>query len=537
MQLAHEWLVRCESNHTECIQKDINHFKYPMRLIDITDQAQRLITLDMSSDTDVHYVALSHCWGTAQPLKTCRENIDRHITYGMSQTELPATFRDAIQVSRNLGFKYIWIDSVCIIQDDHRDWEEQSSQMASVYSNADLVLAAASSSSADEGFLGHNRLTRESSVEIPSQSDNGQLLRLKYRLGPPLHMENDAFIDPLDGDPLDMRGWALQERLLARRYLAFGRRELSWTCMESTHCECSCSEFRPDYRPAVDNIRKAKAAARYFTGSKGANIGQYWRDKVLTPYSRRFLTKPTDKLIALTAAASQLQSEFGVTYLAGLWKEDLILELLWYVAHFRVAIDRPSMRQENFYAPTWSWVSVDAPMSWHPFSSNQNIQEPLARVLEAFTHPSTINPFGPVSAGHIKLEAIAQPAVARYDHAQGEWRVCMPEIDESFSQVRFDTPLRITPSKEKGAQMERISVKRLRQGEKEGIQVSEIAVTAVPLLLAKYSWKEDWYIEGLILQESLTRVGVFERLGYFYLQNFHNDSHIRMMERREIDII
>lgn len=307
--------------------------------------------------------------------------------------------------------------------------------------------------------------------------------------------------------------------------------------MESALCECSCSEFRPDYRPAVDNIRKAKSAARNFTGSEGANIGQYWRDKVLTPYSRRIMTKPTDKLIALTAAASQLQSEFGATYLAGLWKEDLISELLWYVEHFRVARDRPSTRQENFYAPTWSWVSVDAPMSWHPFSSNQDIQEPLARVLAAFTHPSTINPFGPVSDGQVKLSAIAQPAIARYDDARGEWTICITGIGECPSELRFDTPLRVTLVKEQGTQMERVSARRLRRGENEEDQISEIAVTAVPLLLAKYSREENWFIEGLILKESLTRIGFFERLGYFYLYSFLDDSHIRVMERREIVII
>lgn len=101
--------------------------------------------------------------------------------------------------------------------------------MASIYSNAELVLAAASASSVNEGFLGQKRLAIESAVEIPRLSDNSKSLSLKYRIGPQLHRENNLFIDPLNGDPLDTRGWALQERLLARRYLAFGRRELYWT--------------------------------------------------------------------------------------------------------------------------------------------------------------------------------------------------------------------------------------------------------------------------------------------------------------------
>lgn len=153
-------------------------------------------------------------------------------------------------MSRDLGFRYIWIDSICIIQDDKRDWEEQSSQsknsserysieslnsliqyysVASVYSNAELVLAAARASSAEEGFLQQNRFAKESSIDIQPRSGRGPSLHLKYRVGPQLYTENDRDSDPLEWDPLNTRGWALQERVLARRYLSFGRRELSWT--------------------------------------------------------------------------------------------------------------------------------------------------------------------------------------------------------------------------------------------------------------------------------------------------------------------
>lgn len=101
--------------------------------------------------------------------------------------------------------------------------------VASVYSYAELVLAAARASSAEEGFLHQNRFAKESLVQIPPKSGFGPPLHLKYRVGPQLYSENDRDSDPLDWDPLNTRGWALQERVLARRYLSFGRRELSWT--------------------------------------------------------------------------------------------------------------------------------------------------------------------------------------------------------------------------------------------------------------------------------------------------------------------
>lgn len=161
-------------------------------------------------------------------------------------------------MSRDLGFRYIWIDSICIIQDDDKDWEEQSSQsksflnllsgslnhgllnlyhpVGSVYSNADLVLAAARASSADEGFLHQNRLVRESSIEIPPKSGIGSSIHLHYRIGPKLYTDYHRYNNPSEWDPLDARGWALQERLLAKRYLSFGRRELSWAVSQYLPC-------------------------------------------------------------------------------------------------------------------------------------------------------------------------------------------------------------------------------------------------------------------------------------------------------------
>lgn len=94
LQLAREWLVSCESVHAKC-KEDKSAFEYPTRLIEIADGAYRLVTIDLNSSRSTRYVALSHCWGKAQPLKTCRANIDRHMENGVSQSELPATFIDA----------------------------------------------------------------------------------------------------------------------------------------------------------------------------------------------------------------------------------------------------------------------------------------------------------------------------------------------------------------------------------------------------------------------------------------------------------
>lgn len=94
IQLAREWLARCEESHAECNQEERSDFEYPLRLIEIADESKRLVILDSSRSRSVRYVALSHCWGAEQPLRTCSTNIDRH-KEGIAQSDLPATFRDA----------------------------------------------------------------------------------------------------------------------------------------------------------------------------------------------------------------------------------------------------------------------------------------------------------------------------------------------------------------------------------------------------------------------------------------------------------
>lgn len=176
------------------------------------------------------YVALSHCWGSSLTLKTLSSNIEA-FRIGIEHRDLPLTFKDAVKMTESLGFHYIWIDSLCIIQDSLADWEEQSSLMAFVYGNSDLVLAASSASSTDDGFLKERTCYRESSLQLACFQNRDKPLYLRYRL---LQPKNAApMLDPLDG-----RAWALQERLLARRYLAFGSHDTSWTCMTSSACEC-----------------------------------------------------------------------------------------------------------------------------------------------------------------------------------------------------------------------------------------------------------------------------------------------------------
>ncbi|KAH6852717.1 heterokaryon incompatibility protein-domain-containing protein, partial [Alternaria alternata] len=257
------------------------------------------------------YVALSHCWGDAQPLRTTSETLLSFQTE-IPAHELPPTFSDAIYVARALGFTHIWIDSLCIIQDNESDWEYQSSIMASIYSNADLVLAVAAAKSANEGFLRKERPSHEGTVSLDIR---GSATSFFYRVVPKYHEAID--------EPLYKRGWTLQERLCARRFLAYGNWEMSWECKES-----SCCEHHGNNIDGFSSRQRKDMFGARMEDTSPQDFAHLWRNDVVESYSQRSLTKPTDTPVAISALASRFQSRFHGTYLAGLWQEDICTDLL-----------------------------------------------------------------------------------------------------------------------------------------------------------------------------------------------------------------
>src|ERR1700744_2598321 len=122
----------------------------PTRVIEVGDPGR--IRLMVPNGAMGRYVCLSHCWGGLQPLKTTKENLSSHL-HSIPPQSIPKTYQDAIELTRLLGIKYLWIDSLCIIQDSTEDWGKESASMCAVYENCDIVIAATSAKDATEGFL------------------------------------------------------------------------------------------------------------------------------------------------------------------------------------------------------------------------------------------------------------------------------------------------------------------------------------------------------------------------------------------------
>lgn len=171
------------------------------------------------------FVALSHCWGTGKRFRTIKSNVDQ-FKKGIDFEQLPNTFKDGVKVARELGFRYLWIDSLCIIQDDLNDWNLEASRMEKVFSSADFVIAASSASSSEDGFLPAAR-NQQPFITVKTPS-NGKAFIVK---------SIDRFHQDVEESVLNRRGWVLQERALARRTLHFTSSQVYWECGAGIHCE------------------------------------------------------------------------------------------------------------------------------------------------------------------------------------------------------------------------------------------------------------------------------------------------------------
>ncbi|KAK3338708.1 heterokaryon incompatibility protein-domain-containing protein, partial [Neurospora tetraspora] len=164
------WLWKCVNDHPKCRMalsgkrfgmhshtSSLDQTKLPSRILDVGSADSSVVRL-VKTTTETpsgSYVALSHCWGPPdkQPLKTTCDTLEDYIRHGIPLACLPQTFADAVWVTRVLGIRYLWIDSLCIIQDSLSDWEVESQKMGPIYEGATLTLGAAYARDSSEGLF------------------------------------------------------------------------------------------------------------------------------------------------------------------------------------------------------------------------------------------------------------------------------------------------------------------------------------------------------------------------------------------------
>ncbi|KAG4432366.1 hypothetical protein IFR05_012148 [Cadophora sp. M221] len=383
------WMETCNNIHPKCKQSIVS--RLPTRILDVGDPESTFnVTLVEPHDKSANYVALSHCWGSSNPFIMTRDNREDMMKTGFNLDEIPATFRDAIIITRKMGIRYLWIDSLCIIQKDADDWDKESALMGMVYGNASLTIAAENASADEEGFL-KPRPTAFSSLEVIYET--GHIAKFYYRR--PLY-QNSKNSHSLEGGALRSRGWTLQEAYLSRRLLRFYDSRIIWTCQECTFDEGAHDENkRQDELDSIDLLYPSGSYAK-----KSFPTHQRWYD-MIEGYSARKLSFESDRFPALSGLASIYAEHESQQYLAGIWWGDALYGLYWSpTAHL---LKKP----ELYVAPSWSWASVVGSVAFHNAKSPDVELGPMRSVtlIDYDIQHRGANNFGQIDGGWIRLQA------------------------------------------------------------------------------------------------------------------------------------
>ncbi len=295
------------------------------------------------------YAALSHRWGENMPLLTTTANLKKRLS-GIGFEQLPKTFQEAVTLLRSLSLRYLWIDTLCILQDNKYDWEVQSAAMADIYTNAYITVAAASAEDCQSG------LWRPSRKSIGGEWD-----------GTMFHLRTDWLHSNLAESPLVSRGWVMQEQILSRRIIYFADPQLVWRCCSLTESEDGLLDglFLNDYLW----IRNCPLIGDQPTEAKSVDEWRALWKQLAKEFSTRHFTFEEDNLAALAGVTSKFAKLLADQPFLGLWKSNLFEGLLWSVD--LSSNDYPVRRTSN-NIPSWSWLSIRASIEYEIFLWRNN---------------------------------------------------------------------------------------------------------------------------------------------------------------------
>ncbi|KAF2165490.1 hypothetical protein M409DRAFT_24341 [Zasmidium cellare ATCC 36951] len=462
--LARTWMRNCQNEHVTCGQSGSRGLRLPTRLLavgsdDADSKSDGLVRLVQGSDCSGAYTALSYCWGPDRDLILTHEAEER-LRSGIPIDEFPATLRDAICVTRQMDIPYIWIDALCIFQDQERqdskdDWAREAGRMRDVYRGAAITIEAASASRGGEGFL-KERTSSKPYCALPWEYDaKGALVYLR----PIIDIPDNQLL----GTKIFTRAWTLQERLLAPRTISFGTQQISFECAngfvdetgrssllpratESYLSKDSMLQLRRDRGPLAKlwrflsrtlglppvvtlwdayDIGWSSQGVLHVPGDYWATYYDDWRG-VVERFTERQITSRQDRLPALSGLADEFQRATGGVYIAGMWKEELIESLAWTVnnlynangeygtypghippSNFVVGPYPESVKPPGYVAPSWSWASTQGRVTFFQgtYQINRSIKR-FAKVNNIQVVPKySTDTLGALAGGSLTLTA------------------------------------------------------------------------------------------------------------------------------------
>jgi hypothetical protein len=447
---AKKWLSGCLKTHHAC--RRLGPPILPTRVISVGACDEDVKLYVPEPETKAEYAALSHCWGGSHPVVLLKANLARMQEH-LELDESCRTFREAIDVTRRLGIPYLWIDSLCILQDqdDGSDWEAEAPKMSAVYNRATVTISAASSPNTAGGLFPRQEDRKEKNkvVAVATPGADGAGGRVFVRVRNPAVRDVDEMVHSstdVEVPHLRSRGWILQEDHLSPRMLHFRKEELAWTCSTYTRCECRVRPGLPRPHPFRADPGTMdpgeKPAATY-------KLGVDWPDIVME-YSRRSLTKDSDRIAALSGLANYMEECTTDTYYAGMWYEDLRYQLMWHVdvrnPEGNEDLALPTSRFPFPYAPSWSWMSVPGPITYfqrdssdsapfHPASQSRGAVQPVGIVVNVGRFPTDWgNLVGPLLMAPLFL--ITQVLPIKFDPETKNWTPGVAVADFGSDNLR-----------------------------------------------------------------------------------------------------
>lgn len=451
-QQIHTWLDTCKNEHPRC-RAPSGTASIPTRLIYIDTlrdsslnhpdkeylQPKLVYTNDMRL-SECKYIALSYRWPEDFPVeaKSSRDNV-REQMRGLNISKLPQIFKDLFQAAVRLGINYVWIDALCIIQDDPEDWNREAALMIQIYRYAEFTVAAATPpTNPDLGLFRHGDPSDLLSVILPGVRDprgdgsDQDVVVMKPQW--------EAYRE----SPLVSRGWCFQEREISRRILHYTETQVLWECRTVRASEGLPKGIRED-RTSDEDWKK-----RLFDREVDESyVDEGWH-RAVEDYSARDLTVFTDKLPALSGLAAVVRDykPADCRYLAGLWEDNFMSDLIWSSQLRGDNLAITNTRYPEYVAPTWSWASVAGPVTYGdprfdcPAKAGPNTPDPVLKVLDICVHTSTNDTFGVVSHAVLTCTAALIPGLLQKKSSYGpEYDVDSPNEGSTrhvIGNMRFD---------------------------------------------------------------------------------------------------
>ncbi|OJT13608.1 hypothetical protein TRAPUB_9844 [Trametes pubescens] len=406
------------------------------------------------------YLTLSYVWGGDQVHKTTTTNISTY-SRAIDPSLLPATIRDAIYVTHTLGFQFLWIDSLCIIQDSDGDKMHEIGHMHDIYRYAHLTIVAASAERATQGFLQDRPSPPQMDISNPLTGGDftipficpplksaggpgdhtGAIAATTQQVGTihitPHHSHTevtntpDSWLYSADEGPITTRAWCMQEYLLSPRVLVFTSKTLHFRCQTTIQNNVGnslCEVLSESRLPDTLMLPGPHTRLADHDSAEWDQIHEVW-EEVMAGYSKRSASVPSDKLVACAAIAQQFHRVLGTDYLAGLWRHSLVFDLLWNKQPF-MYMRRPSA----YRAPSWSWAAVDGAFFCYHIRLSKTPPVVFAKVVRCeVTLKDRALPFGQVTGGTLVLRAPLIRCVLRPDKSPEHRTIAFQSLEQTLA--------------------------------------------------------------------------------------------------------